>query len=136
MQLILCDYVPQRYDQAALGEDMPFQEYQSCQVGEAGLSLVAVLTNPRGTPRNLRPATSLKIRLGYPDGMSRDLDAVILNDGGDGKMVYVTTAEDLSQAGVYTIQGFATIGGVTRQTHVSSIEAKENIQEPVPPEEP
>ena len=113
---------------------MDYQSFQTCQVGDVGVSLVVEIVDADGTPVDLRSATSRVIRVGYPDGTSEDFDAEFLTDGGDGKLVRTTVEGDVSEAGEYQIQGIVTLGGATRSSTVSAFQALENIPAPVEPE--
>lgn len=70
-----------------------------------------------GLPLQLQVATGLTISMLYPDlDTSIDFVASLYTDGTDGRIVYTTQNTedqiDLSQVGLYHIQGSVTIGGV------------------------
>lgn len=74
--------------------------------------------NPTGDPIQLQTAENLIISILYPDLSSKlTVPAKLYTDGADGRIVYTTvnngtTAVDLSEVGLYKIQGRATIGGI------------------------
>ncbi len=73
--------------------------------------------NPEGDPIPLQTATGLSISILYPDGTtSQSFTAELYSDGSDGRIKYITKNDgvtvDLSQVGLYKIQGNAVIGGV------------------------
>jgi len=110
---------------------MDYQQFQACQVGDEGVSIVVALTDPSGNPIDIRTATSKKIRLGRPDGTSEDFDASFLTDGSDGQLVYTTTDGDIDQAGEWQVQGLIVIGGAAKSSSVSVFTAQDNIPDPV-----
>ena len=65
-----------------------------------------------GEPVPLQTATNMQIGVLYPDFSSAIFTATLYTDGSDGKIVYTTQQGDLSESGLYKIQGTATIGGI------------------------
>ncbi len=104
------------------------------QVGDVGIPLVVQMVNQStNEPIDISAATELELKFSYPDGTTDDFTAALLTDGIDGKMVYVTEADDLDMAGVYAIQGKVTIGSaVIKSGWVKPFEVFENIPDPVP----
>jgi hypothetical protein len=112
---------------------MDYQQFQSCQVGDEGVSIIVALTDPSGDPISVQAATSKKIRLGKPDGTSVEFDAEFVTDGSDGQISYTTMTDDVDQAGEWQVQGIVVLGGATKSSAVSTFQAHDNIPEPVPP---
>ena len=79
--------------------------------------VVQLIDNQTGLPIQLQTATGLSISILYPDLVTtQSFSASLLTDGSDGYIVYTTrntgTIIDLSQVGLYQIQGSAAVGGV------------------------
>lgn len=79
--------------------------------------VVQILDINTGLPVQLQTATALTISLLYPDTLtSQVFPATLYTDGSDGMIVYTTvnngTQIDLSQVGLYHMQGSAVQGGV------------------------
>lgn len=76
------------------------------QVGDVGTQLIVTCLDQNGDIIDIAAAATLVIKLGYPDETTtKDCTASLYTDGSDGNMVYVTQANDLNQAGLYTVQG-------------------------------
>lgn len=88
------------------------------QVGAITNLIVQILDVNTGVPVPLQTATNMVISILYPDGITaRDLPATLYTDGSDGCISYVTQNDglsniDLTQIGMYKIQGQATIAGI------------------------
>lgn len=104
-----------------------FQGLQACQQGDVGIAIVIAVADQDGNPVDLTTATSLKIRLGAPNGTFSNKIAEFFTDGSDGQIVYTTVTGDLDQPGEYALQGVVTIGGITKSTAVSNLQVMENI---------
>jgi len=91
------------------------QYYQQGSVSEI---VVQIQDYSTGDPILLQAATGMTISLVYPDGLTRqDFAATLFTDGADGRIKYRTrnngsTLVDLSQSGLYMVQGLAYIGGL------------------------
>lgn len=88
---------------------------QFCQQNDIGIPLVIQFLDQNNIPINLSTATNLYIKIGYPDGTSKNFAAALYTDGTDGKIVYVSAGSsptDLSQVGDHIIQGRVTISGI------------------------
>ena len=87
------------------------------QVGAITMLVVEFLDVNTGLPIQLQTATDLTLSILYPDGVTaRDLVAELYTDGSDGMICYTTQNDgasniDLTQVGLYLVQGFASIGG-------------------------
>jgi len=110
---------------------MDYQIFQSCQLGDVGISIIVAVVDPSGNPVDIRTASAKTIRLGYPDGSSKDFTAGFLTDGGDGQLVYIIQAADLDQVGEFEVQGIIVMGGATKSTRTSIFHVLDNIPAPV-----
>ena len=75
------------------------------QQGDIGTILRATLEDS-GTVVDVSTATVKQIKLQKPDGTDVTKTAVFTTDGSDGKIQYVTVADDLDQSGEWKIQGY------------------------------
>lgn len=88
------------------------------QQGAVTQLIVKIVDLNTGQPVQLQQATGLKIAIQYPDLTFQQFTAALYTDGSDGKIVYTTVnsgpnAVDLSEVGLYHIQGQAVIGATT-----------------------
>lgn len=86
------------------------------QAGSIVQIIAQIIDVNTGLPVQLQTATGLTISLLYPDNVvSQSFPAQLLTDGSDGMIVYTTVNNgsqvDLSQIGLYKLQGSAAIGG-------------------------
>lgn len=89
------------------------------QQGSIVRLVVEIVDVETGLPVQLQTATGLSISLLYPDNIvSQTFAAQLYTDGSDGKIMYITRNNgltvDLSQVGLYQMQGNYTIGGVVQ----------------------
>lgn len=78
---------------------------------------------------DISSASSLRILLRKPGGnVVLDKAAVLSGDGTDGKMRYVSVADDLDIAGKWKIQGFVQNPAGSWHTDVDSFRVYRNIQ--------
>lgn len=88
--------------------------YQQGAIVQLVVQLIDITT---GDPVNLQTATGLVISVLYPDrSISQSFVASLYTDGSDGRITYTTKNDgvtvDLSQVGLYQIQGSAVVGDV------------------------
>ncbi len=103
---------------------------QFAQVDDIGVELIVTCLDQDGNVIDIGAASSLVIKLLYPDETTtKDCTAVLYSDGSDGAMVYVTQANDLSQAGLYTVQGQIgfTAGPVMASGQVGYLQVGANV---------
>lgn len=104
-------------------EDPP----QSCQNSSANVALQAQLVDQSGDAIDLSAATALQFWLKAPDGSVRPVPAEWVSNGQDGRIQYVTTGEDLPQAGLWQLQAQATFNAQQLLTRWASFRADSNI---------
>lgn len=112
---------------------MPSQIFQYGAV----VQLVVQFIDPVATAANngvpvaldISGATDLLVCLLFPDAiLSQNFDASFLTDGTDGKIAYTTVYNtDLSQIGLFQIQGKATLGGAPILTAVGYFQVAPNV---------
>ena len=74
---------------------------------QPGLTIeITMLREDGRTPLDISGAVVRKIGFKKPKGGSVSFDAVLVTDGTDGKMQYVTSKGDLDEAGIWTVQGW------------------------------
>jgi len=87
------------------------------QQGAIAQIVVQLIDNQTGLPIQIQTATGMSITLLYPDRVTtQSFSASLYTDGSDGMIAYTTrnngTIIDLSQVGLYQMQGNAAIGGI------------------------
>ncbi len=112
------------------------QATQQFQYG-AAVRLIVQFIDPVATaannnvpvPLDIAGASALLVCLLYPDTTtSHNFTAAFLTDGSDGQIYYDTVYNtDLSQLGLFQIQGKATLGGSTILTAVGYFEVAVNV---------
>ena len=109
---------------------------QQFQYG-AAVKLIVQFIDPVATannngvpvPLNISSATDLLIGLLYPDTVTnQNFSASFLTDGSDGQIYYNTIYNtDLSQLGLFQIQGKATLSSVPVLTQVGYFQVVTNV---------
>lgn len=87
------------------------------QQGAVVRIVVQFIDNATGLPIPLQTASGMAISILYPDGVTaQTFQASLFTDGSDGNIVYTTKNNgsnvDLSQIGLYQLQGSASVNGV------------------------
>lgn len=77
---------------------------QSCQNSSPNVVLQAEIVDQDGEAVDLSEATGLQFWLLAPDGSSRPIPAAFTSNGMDGLIQYITTSQDLTEAGTWGIQ--------------------------------
>lgn len=87
-------------------------------------------TTTDGDPVNLSPATVIQIVLGPPVGepMIKDASFDPAYLGTDGRLLYETIEDDISVAGVWSIQAYWEVGASVRRSTVTTFEVLANIE--------
>jgi hypothetical protein len=83
---------------------------QACQNSCPNVALGVAVVDQRGNAVDLSTATGLLFWLLAPDGTVRAVPAVLTDNGLDGLLQHVTTAQDLNEAGQWSIQAQVTFG--------------------------
>jgi hypothetical protein len=111
------------------GEDgMDFtQPDQTCQLGDAGVVLAVQLVDALGVPFDISAGTNLVIKIGMPDGSTKDFPSTFLTNGSDGFLSYATQLGDLNQLGQYTVQGKLTLLGGPKSSFVGTFTVLGNV---------
>lgn len=102
---------------------------QQIRVGDIGTKLEleiledAVVVDISGA---VDPGTKV-IHIQKPDGTVISQNAVFTTDGTDGKMYYVTQANDLDLEGTYYIQGYVVLATWTGFSSIGEFLVEENL---------
>lgn len=81
-------------------------------VGDVGTSFRATVYDQDGAIVDLSTFTSLILKVMKPNRKTENFTATLYTDGTDGIMEYVTSsANDLSQSGIWKMQGIVTLSG-------------------------
>lgn len=83
---------------------------QSCQNSSPNVSLEVLVVDQDGNPVDLSTAASLELWLLSPTGIPRTVPAVVVSNGLDGKLFYTVSAQDLPEAGLWSVQAQMTFG--------------------------
>lgn len=103
---------------------------QQAQLYDAGVVLLVQMTKQSdGTPLDVSQATAIAVKVGYPDGTTRDFAGQLYTDGLDGKIFYTTTADDLDQIGTCTLQGEVDLDGGRLSSTVGRFNVKANVDD-------
>lgn len=100
---------------------------QACQDSSDNVELEVQVVDQDGNPVDLSAATGLQFWLLAPDGTPRPLPAAFVSNGMDGLISYTTDAQDLPEAGLWSIQAMLTFGERTFTTRWGSFWAGANI---------
>jgi hypothetical protein len=89
---------------------------QACQDSTPNVQLAVTVVDQDGNPVDLSAATSLQLWVQAPDGTPVPLPAAFGSNGLDGVLVYTTSAEDLTQDGLWRVQAAVGFGATTVTT--------------------
>lgn len=98
-----------------------------CQQLDVGVRLLLTIVDQDGNPVDISTATSLVIKIEYPDQTSVDKTGTLYSDGTDGVLYYDTIANDLSQSGQYFCQAKVTIASQPKSSAVGPFFVYPNI---------
>lgn len=102
---------------------------QFCQVQDVGIQIVITVLDQNNNPVDISQAATTTIKFLYPDGTTKDFNANFYTDGTDGRLVYNTTTDDLSQAGLYQVQAKINMFGAPKSTSLGQLQVNGNIDE-------
>ena len=96
-------------------------------VGDIGTALILTVRDQDGKIVDLSQVSALSMVLLKPDLTTLMKTAVLVTDGKDGQMQYVTIANDLDQPGVWRRQGIVTIGAGKWESDTVSFSVEANL---------
>ena len=102
---------------------------QECQVKNDHIQLVVFVVDNEFNIINVRDASSLKIKLLTPSGVTKERTASFLTSGVDGAIQYTTNEKDLEEPGTYKIQAEYIIGGETQSTRLGTFRVGPNVDD-------
>lgn len=98
------------------------------QLGDIGSPIGVTIYRADGTlETELGSATTKQIILEKPSGETATKTALLVTDGSDGKMHYVTASGDLDETGTWNYHGDVAIGSGRWKTTVRTFEVLENL---------
>jgi len=104
------------------------QSNQTIQLGEAKTILkVRAVMEDGVTPEDISGATSLKIRLKSPAGVTTEYVGTLTSGGVDGYFQYITVLDDISLIGSWKIQGKITMPDWSGYTEIGEFEVIDNL---------
>lgn len=93
---------------------------------DIGNKLLLTVTDD-GEVVDISSAISLSIFIKRPDSSILTRPGTLETDGTDGKMYYITVADDLNQAGNYKIQAYVTFTSGAYYTSISTFKVHCNL---------
>jgi len=98
------------------------------QLNDIGSPIGVVIYRADGTLESqLGSATTKQIILEKPSGETLTKTAVLVTDGSDGQMHYITVSGDLDETGTWNYHGYVVIGSGMWKTTVKTFEVLENL---------
>lgn len=98
------------------------------QLNDIGSPIGVTIYRADGTLESqLGSATIMQIILENPSEVSVTKTAVLVTDGSDGKMQYVTVDGDLDEVGTWNYHGYVVIGSGKWYTTVKTFEVRANL---------
>lgn len=98
------------------------------QLNDVGSPIGVTIYRADGTVESLLgSATTKQIIIKKPSGELLTKTAILVTDGSDGKMKYVTASGDLDETGMYNYHGYVVIGSWQGRTTVKSFEVCTNL---------
>jgi hypothetical protein len=76
---------------------------------------------------NIAAAASMAVKFKKPDGTVISRTGTLYGSGTDGKMKYTTVSGDIDQAGRWSIQAAATIGGWIGRSDIHQFVVRQNV---------
>lgn len=96
-------------------------------VGDVGTVFEVSVVDEDCLPVDLSSSTVLSLRLKAGKAVTIERDAIVVNDGTDGKIKYTTVAGDLSAAGIWKIQAYVETPEGKWSTDIGSFEVHTNL---------
>ncbi len=97
------------------------------QQGLIGLPVVLTLVDQDGAAIDISTATVKKIVFQKPNGAVVEKTAIFDSNGTDGKIKYVTVADDLDQAGIWHLQANVTTPTLQGKSSVVPMRVVKNL---------
>jgi hypothetical protein len=99
------------------------------KVGDIKTKLDFTVKDQNGNVVDISNAVEKKVTiLRYRDNSKDVRDCVLLNDGTDGMMRYITTIDDFTTYGIYKVQGFVKFpDGSEFHTSIKSFDVEKNL---------
>ena len=99
------------------------------RVGDVGTTFIFTVKDQNDAIVDISSASNLDMIFRKPDGSAVVKDAVLTGDGTDGKMEYVTVADDLNIPKEWQRQGLVVIGIYTWKTDIIKFMVYDNLPE-------
>ena len=100
----------------------------SPQEGTVGAVIQYTVLDGAGAPLNISTATTKKLIFKKPNGAVIEKTAEFVTDGIDGKLKYVTVANDLVPSGTWRAQAYVVVPGVADgKTEVKNFPVSRNL---------
>ena len=102
---------------------------QECQTKNDNIQLIVYVVDADLEIISVRNASSMKIKLLTPSGVTQEYTGSFLTSGVDGAVKYETDAADLKESGTYKIQAQYVIGGETQSTRWGTFRVGPNVDD-------
>ena len=96
------------------------------QQGAIGVTFQLTITE-NGSALDVSGATTKRFDFKKPDGTVVPKEAVFVSDGTDGKLKYVSLADDIDTKGVWRLQAYLVIGTFTGYSAMVDFTVKPNV---------
>ncbi len=100
---------------------------QSCQNSMPNVQLEVEVVDQDGNAVDISSAIGLQLWLLAPDGSPRPVPAAFVSNGMDGLLEYTTSAEDLTEAGLWGLQAQLTFGAQILTTRWAYFAVEPNV---------
>ena len=100
------------------------------RVGDVGTVFEDAVKDQDGEIVDISTASNMDMIFRKPDNTAIVKTAVHTTDGTDGKMEYVTIADDLDQVREWQRQGLVEVGGGIWRTDIKKFRVYDNLPEP------
>lgn len=98
------------------------------QVADVGTILVVTVNDAETeTAKDISSATVKEFHFLKPDGNVIEREAIFITNGSDGKLRYVSTADDFDVEGIYRWQIYLEMPGWTGHSNVDSLKVLKNL---------
>lgn len=97
-------------------------------VGDVGTLFRVTLTQDDGSIFDVSSATVKTLIFARPDGSTMDKLAVFITNGSDGKIGYITIANDLNVAGSWKLQAYVELPTGKWHSAIAKFKVKVNLE--------
>jgi hypothetical protein len=100
---------------------------EEVHIGDVGTAIILEILED-GAPLEIPADAVKKIWVRKPGGLAAEWDATLVTDGTDGKIQYITEADDLDTVGAWRVQGHVEFGGGKWSSSIGTFQVFANLQ--------